>query len=254
MGRIEGKVALITGGSSGIGRASAALFAREGAQVVLADIDEAGGGEAVQEIGDAASFQRLDVTSEPDWIAAIAAVLERHGTLDILVNSAGVGYIKDVEATTLEEWRFVIGVNLDGVFLGCKHGIGAIKASAGGAIVNISSVSGLIGGHNLAAYNASKGGVRLLTKSVALHCARQGYNIRCNSVHPAFVDTPMVDAIIVRGRDPEKRRAILAGQVPLGRIGQAEEIAAGILYLASDDSSFMTGTEFVLDGGLTASF
>ena len=254
MGRIEGKVALITGGSSGIGRASAALFAREGAQVVIADIDEAGGGEAVQEIGERASFQRLDVTSEPDWIAAIATVLERLGRLDILVNSAGVGYIKDIEQTTLEEWRFVIGVNLDGVFLGCKHGIGAIKAGAGGAIVNISSVSGLIGGHNLAAYNASKGGVRLLTKSVALHCARQGYNIRCNSVHPAFVDTPMVEAMIVRGRDPEKMRAQLARQVPLGRIGQAEEIAAGILYLASDDSSFMTGTEFVLDGGLTAGF
>lgn len=252
MGRVEGKVALITGGASGIGRASAELLAAEGARVVIADIDETGGAAVARAIGEAALMMRLDVTSEDDWRAAIAGTLEAFGQLHVLVNSAGVSVLKNVEDTTLEEWRFVNGVNLDGTFLGCKHAIPAIKESGGGAIINLSSVSGLVGGHNLAAYNASKGGVRLLTKSVALHCARKGYNIRCNSVHPTFIDTPILEPILARAEDPEVMRQKLARQVPIGRLGQPEEVAAGILYLASDESAFMTGAEFVLDGGVTA--
>ena len=252
MGRVEGKVALITGGASGIGRASAELLAAEGARVVIADIDETGAAAVARAIGEAALMMRLDVTSEDDWRAAIAGTLEAFGQLHVLVNSAGVSVLKNVEDTTLEEWRFVNGVNLDGTFLGCKHAIPAIKESGGGAIINLSSVSGLVGGHNLAAYNASKGGVRLLTKSVALHCARKGYNIRCNSVHPTFIDTPILEPILARAEDPELMRQKLARQVPIGRLGRPEEVAAGILYLASDESAFMTGAEFVLDGGVTA--
>ncbi len=252
MGRVEGKVALITGGASGIGRASAELLAAEGARVVIADIDETGAAAVARAIGEAALMMRLDVTSEDDWRAAIAGTLEAFGQLHVLVNSAGVSVLKNVEDTTLEEWRFVNGVNLDGTFLGCKHAIPAIRESGGGAIINLSSVSGLVGGHNLAAYNASKGGVRLLTKSVALHCARKGYNIRCNSVHPTFIDTPILEPILARAEDPELMRQKLARQVPIGRLGRPEEVAAGILYLASDESAFMTGAEFVLDGGVTA--
>jgi 3(or 17)beta-hydroxysteroid dehydrogenase len=252
MGRVEGKVALITGGASGLGRASATMLAAEGAKVTIADVNETGGREVAETIGPAALFVRLDVTDEASWIAAIEQTVEAFGGLDVLVNSAGVGVVKDVEQTTLEEWRFVNSVNLDGVFLGCKHAIGAMKARGGGSIINLSSVSGLVGGHNLAAYNASKGGVRLLTKSVALHCARAGYNIRCNSVHPTFIDTPMVQEMIAAGRDPDKVRQSLERQIPLGRIGRPDECAIGIVYLASDESSFMTGTEFVLDGGITA--
>jgi 3(or 17)beta-hydroxysteroid dehydrogenase len=252
MGRLEGKAALITGGASGIGRATAERFAAEGARVAIADIDETGAAAAARAIGEAALMVRLDVTSEDDWQAAIAATVEAFGGLHVLVNSAGVSVVKNVEATTLEEWRFVNGVNLDGTFLGCKHAIPALRASGGGSIINLSSVSGLVGGHNLAAYNASKGGVRLLTKSVALHCARKGDNIRCNSVHPTFIDTPILAPLLARGDDPDAVREKLARQVPIGRLGQPQEVAAGILYLASDESSFMTGAEFVLDGGITA--
>ena len=252
MGRVEGKAALITGGASGIGRASARLLAAEGARVAIADIDERGGRELSDAIGAAAAFVLLDVTREEQWSAAVEHTLEVFGKLDILVNSAGVVLIKDVEDTTLEEWRRVQAVNLEGTYLGCKHALPAMRKSGGGSIVNLSSASGLIGGHNLAAYCASKGGVRLLTKSVALHCARRGDNIRCNSVHPTFVDTPMLEALLAGGRDREQLSERLSRQVPLGRLGSPEEIAAGILYLASDESSFMTGAEFVIDGGITA--
>jgi NAD(P)-dependent dehydrogenase (short-subunit alcohol dehydrogenase family) len=157
-----------------------------------------------------------------------------------------------VESCTLEEWRQVNAVNMDGVFLGCKHGIGAIKQHGdGGSIINLSSVSGIVGGHNLAAYNASKGGVRLLTKSVALHCARKRYGIRCNSVHPTFIETPMVQSMF-DGPEPEKIRQRLERQIPIGRLGHTDDVANMILYLASDESSFVTGTEMIVDGGLTA--
>ncbi len=258
MDRVKDKVALITGGASGIGRRSAQRMVEEGARVVITDIDAEAGAAAAAEIGAGALFLDHDVTHEAGWQAVIEVTLTRHGRLDVLVNSAGVGTMGNIEETSFEDWRYVNAVNSDGVFLGCKYGVAAIKqtsrapGSAGGSIVNISSVSGLIGGHNLAAYNASKGAVRLLTKSVALHCARQGYNIRGNSVHPTFIDTPMVRALYENAPEPEAMRAKLARQIPLGHLGEVDDVAWGIVYLASDESKFMTGAEFVIDGGITA--
>ena len=257
MDRVKGKVALITGGASGLGRQAARRLAEEGARVVVTDLNEVGGAAVAEELGDSGLFVAHDVTKETDWVRVVQASLDKFGRLDVLVNSAGVGNMNSVEDCSLEEWRHVMSVNGDGVFLGCKHGIGAIKRTstepgAGGSIVNISSVSGLIGGHNLAAYNASKGAVRLLTKSVALHCSRQRYNIRCNSVHPTFIDTPMVRSMIDSADDPARVEQKLARQVPLGHIGEPDDIAWGIVYLASNESKFMTGAEFVVDGGITA--
>ena len=257
MERVKGKVALISGGASGLGRQSALRLAEEGARVVVTDINEDAGEDTARELGDVGAFLFHDVTKEADWANATKLALDRFCRLDVVVNSAGIGTMNSVEDCSLEEWRQVMSVNGDGVFLGCKYGIEAIKltsteAGAGGSIINISSVSGLIGGHNLAAYNASKGAVRLLTKSVALHCARRGYNIRCNSVHPTFIDTPMVRSMIDGADDPKRVEEKLARQVPLGHIGEPNDIAWGIVYLASDESKFMTGTEFVVDGGITA--
>ncbi len=252
MSRVAGKVALVTGGASGLGLAVARRLAAEGARVMITDLDEAAGGAVARDIGGDTHFLGHDVRSEDDWIAVMAAAVRRMGRLDVLVNCAGIAILKDVEETTFEEWRDVMTVNLDGVFLGCKHGVMAMKESGGGSIINMSSVSGLIGGYNLAAYNASKGGVRLLTKSVALHCARQKYAIRCNSVHPSFVDTPMVRAFIDASRDPERTEETLKRQIPLGRLGHVDDVAAMVLYLASDESAFITGAEMVVDGGLTA--
>lgn len=253
MGRVAGKVALITGGASGIGAASARLLVREGARVAITDINEKLGREVAGEIGDAALFLHHDVTSEPAWRSVTDAVLAHFGDIDIVINSAGLGSLSDIERCTMEEWHRVNTVNMDGVFLGCKYGIDAIKRHGrGGSIINLSSVSGLVGGHNMAAYNASKGGVRLLTKSVALHCARKRYGIRCNSVHPTFILTPMVQAMIDGSDDPERTRQRLERQVPVGRLGQADDVAYMILFLASDESTFVTGAELVVDGGLTA--
>lgn len=253
MGRVSGKVALITGGASGLGEASARLMVTEGAKVVLTDINAELGQQVAADIGDDALFVAHDVSQEDQWIAAIDATLDRFGRLDVVVNSAGIGNMGSVEETTMEDWRRMMAINLDGVFLGCKHGVRTIKQHGdGGSIVNLSSVSGIIGGHNLAAYNASKGGVRMLTKSVALHCARHGYNIRCNSVHPTFIDTPMVQAMFERSSNPEKTRASLERQVPLGRLGQPNDVGYMVLYLASDESAYVTGAEMLVDGGIVA--
>ncbi|BBK31316.1 NAD(P)-dependent dehydrogenase (short-subunit alcohol dehydrogenase family) [Stella humosa] len=248
-GRVAGKVALVTGAGGGLGRAFCRALAGEGAQVVATDRDLAAAAATADECGGLALA--LDVTDEAAWIATMAEVARRLGRLDVLVNNAGIAILNTIEDTTIEEWRLTMGVNLDGVFLGCKHGIGLMKAT-GGSIINLSSVSGLVGGHNLAAYNASKGGVRLLTKSVALHCARAGYGIRCNSVHPSFVNTPMVDGMLAGAPDPEGTRRRLARQIPLGRMGETDDIAPLVVYLASDESRFVTGSEMVVDGGLTA--
>jgi 3(or 17)beta-hydroxysteroid dehydrogenase len=245
MGRIADKVALITGGASGIGFATAQLFADEGAKVVLTDLD-------APRFAPAAATHKLDVANEADWIAVTDATVRVFGRLDIVVNSAGVSLLKDIEATTLDEWRSLMAVNLDGTFLGCKHAVRVMKDHGGGSIVNMSSVAGIIGTSHLAAYGASKGGVRLLTKSVALHCARKNYQIRCNSVHPSFADTPMLHGMVNAARNPEKLATSFAAAAPLGRIAQPIEIARTILFLASDESSFTTGAEFVVDGGLTA--
>jgi len=252
MGRVDGKVALVTGGASGIGFATAHLLLDEGAKVVLADRDKALSDAAVAALAQRAVFHLLDVTREEDWISVTDAVAAEFGRIDILVNNAGVALLKDIEATTLDDWRGLMAVNLDGTFLGCKHAVRVMKDRGGGSIVNMSSVAGLVGAGNLAAYSASKGGVRLLTKSVALHCARKGYNIRCNSVHPSFVETPMLRSMIAAGRDPAKMETNCTNAAPLGRLARPIEVARSILFLASDESAFTTGAELVVDGGLTA--
>jgi NAD(P)-dependent dehydrogenase (short-subunit alcohol dehydrogenase family) len=226
----------------------------EGGRVVIADIAEDAGKALAAEIGPSAHFVSLDVTSEDQWIDAIAESVDRFGSLHVLVNSAGIGLSKTVEDIELEEWRKVHAIDLDGVFLGCKHGVREIKkhtGNIGGSIVNISSISGIIAGANMAAYNSAKAGVRLLSKSVALHCAKSGYNIRCNSVHPTFIDTPILDKYRDRfGNEVMQQK--LGRQVPVGRLGRPEEVGWPIVFLASDESSFMTGSEVVIDGGISA--
>jgi NAD(P)-dependent dehydrogenase (short-subunit alcohol dehydrogenase family) len=245
MPRLTDKVALITGASGGIGRAITALFAAEGAQVVASDL-------AAPEDAGSALCLALDVTDEGDWARAIAAVVERFGRLDALVNNAGLALPKDLEETTLAEWRRVMAVNLEGAFLGTKAAIGAMKQTGGGAIVNVSSVAGIIGAPMLAAYSAAKGGVRLFTKTAALHCAGRRYGIRVNSLHPGFADTAMLDEIAGTLGDAEMIKAKLARRQPLGRLAAPEEVAQAALYLASDEAAYMTGAELVLDGGFTA--
>ncbi len=251
-GRLQGKAAFITGGASGLGRAMAIAFAAEGARVAIADIDAARGREVARGIGDKAIFLAHDVTSEEQWIANLAEAARVFGHVDTLVNNAGIGTRGNVENTTLEEWRRINAVNLDGPFLGCKHAIPLIAKAGGGAIVNISSVAGLIGARDSAAYCASKGGLRLLTKSVALHCAHRKNGVRCNSIHPVYTDTPMVGQMLAEARSPEKMLEALKAMIPVGRLGTPEELAAMAVYLVSDEARFVTGAEFVFDGGYTA--
>lgn len=253
MKRVEGKVALITGAAGGLGAAAARLLAREGARVVVTDRNEAGVHQVAESLGDAGLGLLLDVTREDHWEQALARTVERFGRLDVLVNNAGMGILKDVETLTLEEWRLVHAVNLDGTFLGCKHGIRVMRQSqAKGSIINISSVAGLVGVPGFPSYSSAKGGVRLLTKSVALHCAQKGYGIRCNSIHPGYIETAMVDAIAQASGKPDEARARLARTIPLGHLGEPDDIANAVLYLASDESKQMTGAELVIDGGTTA--
>ena len=248
-GRLAGKVALITGAASGIGRATAALFHAEGAKVAATDRNEAGL-EETKAFSDL--VLPLDVTDEARWRQVVDSVVAAFGKLDILVNSAGIGTKGNIETETLADWRKVHAVNVEGTFLGCREAVRVMKETGGGSIVNLSSVAGIIGDAQTIAYCASKGAVRLLTKSAALHCGRSGYKIRVNSVHPSFADTAMVQELIASSKNPERVREGLARAAPLGRLGRAEEIAAAILYLASDELSFTTGAEIVVDGGLTA--
>ncbi len=248
-GRHAGKAALVTGAASGIGRATVALFHAEGAKVAATDRNEAGlaGLEGVADL-----ILAQDVTEEARWREVADAVVAAFGRLDILVNSAGIALKGNIETATLDEFRLTEAVNVEGTFLGCREAIRAMKGKGGGSIVNLSSVAGVIGDAQSAAYCASKGAVRLLTKSAALHCGRAGYNIRLNSVHPSFADTPMVQELIASSKNPERVREGLMRAAPLGRMGRAEEVANAILYLASDESSFTTGIELMVDGGLTA--
>jgi len=249
--RLAGKIILVTGGAGGIGSASARCFVEAGATVIVADIDLAGAKHVAD--GDAnMQALELDVTSDDAWKAAIASMLGRYGRLDALVNNAGIASFRDIETIEDAEWHRTMAVNVDGTFYGCRQAVIAMKTTGGGSIVNISSIAGIIGGRNTIAYNAAKGAVRLLTKSVALHCAHKKYAIRCNSVHPTFIETPMYDEVVNRSRDPEATAAALAASVPLGRIGRAHEVADMLLYLVSDESQFVTGSEFVIDGGYTA--
>jgi len=248
--RLENKVALITGAARGMGAAEAKLFAREGAKVVIGDILEEEGRRTEAEISEAGGeclFVPLDVTSESAWEHAIAATIARFGRLDILVNNAGVVARGSLEDTTSQEWDRVMEVNAKGVFLGTKAAIAEMRKVGGGSIVNISSISGMIGQDNIQpVYNASKGAVRLLTKAAAIQYAREG--IRVNSVHPGSVATPMTEA---SRANPEQYQRSLA-RIPMGRVAQPEEVAYGVLYLASDEASYVTGSELVIDGGYTA--
>ena len=248
--RLANKVALITGGARGQGAVEAKLFATEGAYVVICDILDEEGKRIESEInntGGSSLFAHLDVTDESEWQNVIATTLNSFGKLDILVNNAGIYKWAQVEETTSELWDQTMDINAKGVFLGTKHAIPAMRNSGGGSIVNISSVAGLIGSANAAAYGASKGAVRLLTKSTAIQYAKDG--IRANSIHPGIIDTPMTTPNLLATQEARDRSA---SRHPLGRVGTSEDVAYGVLFLASDESSFMTGSELVIDGGLTA--
>jgi 3(or 17)beta-hydroxysteroid dehydrogenase len=257
MGRMQGKVALVSGGAAGIGAASCRIMAREGAKVVVADLQQAAGEALAAEIaaaGGHAVFQPLDVRSEASWEAATARAFEAFGKLNVVVNNAGVGFpFGDAEHQTLEDWRAVMAVNSDGVFLGVKHGIVALRRTGEpGSIINMSSILGLVGLAASCAYNASKGAVRLLTKSAALYCAREGLPVRVNSVHPGYIRTDMVQSTLSRSNNLEERLLQVEAATPMGHLGEPEDIANGVLYLASDESRYMTGAELVIDGGYTA--
>jgi NAD(P)-dependent dehydrogenase (short-subunit alcohol dehydrogenase family) len=247
--RLENKVALISGGARGMGAVEAKMFVQEGAKVVIGDVLDEDGKQTEAEINEAGGecvFVHLDVTDETAWQDAVAAAVARFGKLDILVNNAGIARINNVEDTTSDEWDLVMDINAKGVFLGTKAAIPEIRKAGGGSIVNISSIAGLTGGRT-SSYAASKGAVRLLTKSTAIQYA--GESIRCNSVHPGVIETPMTTPMML---NTQEGRDLNASRHPLGRVGQPEDIAYGVLFLASDESSFMTGSELVIDGGLTA--
>jgi NAD(P)-dependent dehydrogenase (short-subunit alcohol dehydrogenase family) len=254
-GRVEGKVALVTGGASGIGRGCAERLAAEGAAVVVTDVQDPKGAEVVETIakaGGRAEYLRHDVTDEQAWIDVIAKVKAAHGRLDVLVNNAGIGLGGSILEMTLADWRRQIAVNLDGVFLGVKHAIPLMRAGGGGSIINMSSVAGLKGAATLAGYCATKGGVRLFTKAVAMECAAAHDGIRVNSVHPGIIDTPIWLSVAPTGTNaPPDLDAISQMAVPLGVKGYPEDIANGVLWLASDESRYVTGAELVIDGGLS---
>ena len=247
--RLEGKVALISGGARGMGATEARLFASEGARVILGDILEEHGQQVqaeVAESGGEAVFVRLDVTVESDWRRAVDTAVQRFGKLDILVNNAGIFDRSTVQSQTIESWDRVMGINAKGVFLGTKAAIPAMRDAGGGSIVNISSVAGLTGSIQATSYNTSKGAVRILTKSTAIQCASDG--IRCNSVHPGPIETTMLDEVFLNSEVRAQRET----GIPMGRFGTMEDVAKGVLFLASDEASYMTGSELVIDGGLTA--
>jgi NAD(P)-dependent dehydrogenase (short-subunit alcohol dehydrogenase family) len=249
--RLAGKACFITGAASGLGLAMAKAFSAEGAQIVLADREREKGEAAAAAIANA-SFVPLDVTEEAQWLAALDEAVRRLGRLDVLVNNAGVALTGTVETTSLDEFRWMTRVNVDGVFLGCKYGIPHLRAAGGGSIINMSSVAGLVAAPPMAGYSATKGAVCLLTKSVAIDLARRGDKIRCNSIHPVFFNTPMLAGLSLPGLSDERLQTGLMRSVPMGRFGEPEEVAALAVFLASDESAFITGTEMVIDGGFTA--
>lgn len=263
MKRVEGKIALVTGAASGIGRACALALAGEGARVIVADIDETEGEACAREIGGGARFQRLDVSREEDWASTVESVRAAEGALHLLVNNAAICIATPVLEMSFDAWRRQQAVNLDSVFLGCRAAIPLIAASGGGAIVNIASVAGLQGIAGLAGYCASKGGVRLFTKALALECAQAGSNIRVNAIYPGGIETPIWVKMANGGEMPpegsnavaeimERTRAAAAAATPIGFAGLPEDIAEGVLYLCSPGARFVTGAELVIDGGASA--
>ena len=249
MSRLDGKVAIVTGAAQGMGAAEARRFVAEGAKVVLTDIrDELGerAAAALRAEGHDSRYLHLDVTSERNWAEVVDAVMAAHGRLDILFNNAGVGFPGKVEDITVEIWEHELGVHAKGVFLGTRTAIPAMRKGGGGSIINTSSVMGIVGSPTSPAYSAAKGAITIFTKSAALQYAKE--NIRINSVHPGYADTPLTDK---RFSDPAVRKELL-DRTPMGRLGTAEDIANGVLFLASDESSWVTGSELVIDGGMTA--
>jgi NAD(P)-dependent dehydrogenase (short-subunit alcohol dehydrogenase family) len=257
-GRVAGKLALVTGAAQGLGAADAQMLAKEGARVLCTDINGEGAAETARAIdqayGEGTAFaMKHDVTSPEDWDAAIEMARGQLGGLSVLVNNAGVGVRGNIETCTLEEWRRGFAINVESVFLGCQKALPLMKDNQPGSIINISSIAGLIASDTMPGYNASKAAVWMLSKSVALYCGKMGWNIRCNSVHPTFVDTPILDGMVAStGREKSVIMDKLARQIPLKRVGVPREIADGVLFLASDESSFMTGAELKLDGGISA--
>lgn len=247
MGRLSNKVAVITGGANGIGLATATRFATEGAKVVITDVNDTNRETALKKIGNGAIFIQQDVSKEADWAMVFEKVIDVFGKVDILFNNAGIAAMGNAEHFTAEQWHQIMAVDLDGVAFGIKHAIQNMKTN-GGSIINMSSIEGLIGYPNLFAFTAAKGGVRLMTKSAALYCAQQKYNIRVNSVHPGPIHKPEKD------NDPKEQKLVSEHlpMLPLGRFGETVEVANLILYLASDESSYSTGSEFLVDGGYTA--
>ena len=257
-GRVAGKKALVTGAAQGLGASIARVLAQEGARVLVTDINAEGAAAMAETInadcGAGTAFALgHDVTQEADWLAAMAEAQDRLGGLSVLVNNAGIGLGGTVESTSLELWERTMAINSTGPFLGCKHAMPLLRDNQPASIVNISSIAAFTADPFLAAYHASKAAVWMLSKSVALYCARAKWNIRCNSVHPAFVETAILEGFRVDKSAPiEATHDKLSRTIPMGRIGQPEEVALGVLYLASDESSFMTGSELKLDGGLSA--
>jgi NAD(P)-dependent dehydrogenase (short-subunit alcohol dehydrogenase family) len=258
MNRLQGKIALISGAASGIGAGIAQAFASEGAQVWVTDIDDARGRVFSDSLGDSSHYHHLDVRQEQEWSAVIDHVLETHGRLDVVVNNAGITGFEgakvahDPEHTALADWNAVLATNLDGTFLGCKHALRAMRPQQAGSIINISSRSGLVGIPAAAAYAASKAAIRNHTKTVALYAAEQGWKVRCNSIHPAAILTPMWDPMLGIGAERESRMQAMVNESPLKRFGSVEEVAAVAVLLASDEATYITGTELNIDGGLLA--
>lgn len=250
---LSGRVALVTGGASGIGRATAQALAAQGARVIVADINENGGWETADAIGDTAGFVPLDVTDEAAWCRALDYVATTEGRLDILANVAGIGLGGDFEELTLADWQRLMAVNATGPFLGCKHAVRAMAGSGRpGAIINVGSIAAVSAAPDLAGYCASKGALRMLSKSVALYCAHKGYPIRCNAVHPTYVDSEMLDPIAELYGSRDAMVQAMARLVPLGRLAKPADIAASVVFLASDAAAMITGTELFVDGGQTA--
>lgn len=249
MGRLAGKVALVTGAASGIGLGIATRFVAEGARVMLTDVDREGGEQAAATLGPAARFVAHDVASDDAWQAAAAATLATFGRWDVLVNNAGVTLMGSVEDISLEAFERTFAINVRGTFLGCRHAIAAMKGQ-GGSLINIASVSSFKPMAELVAYDGSKAAVALMTKSIALHCARAGTGIRCNSIHPGVVRTQMLDKVMAQVPNPEELMGGYIAMHPIGRIGEPADIAAMAVYLAGDESGFVTGSAFTVDGGL----
>ena len=254
MNRIEGKVCVVTGAASGLGLAAAQRLVEEGGRVLLTDINASAVAECAELLGANAGAMTLDVRNRDQWRAVIDAAVDRWGRLDVMVNNAGVARPGTIESVTDDDWDTVLGINLYGVMLGTQFAIGQMKRNGGGSIINIASVRGFLGEPVSMAYSASKGGVRIMSKSAAKHCAAQGYNIRVNCVCPSFVDTPLITGAMAKlsaEKADEFQRKVLSA-IPMKRFGTAAEIANGVVFLASDEASFMTGSDVMMDGGHTA--